>query len=303
MKKLVTLIAVILVAVNVFAQSPEKMSYQAVVRNASNGLISNTTIGMKISILQNSTSGTEVYAETQTSVTDANGLATLEIGTGSIISGEFSTINWSAGPYFIKTETDPSGGTTYTITGTSQLMSVPYALHAKTVSSFNEEDPKIGEILEGYFPIWDGSNLVSGTVYEDDGYVGIGTETPESELHVAGLITTDDYGTSDDWNTAFGWGDHAAAGYVQTTDLESKSDVADEFTATTSQTVFTLSQTPSANSIVKMYINGIRISNTAYSHSGTTLIYEPLNNGSYTLTDGDRIQFDYMAIVIEVPPS
>lgn len=70
-------------------------------------------------------------------------------------------------------------------------------------------------------------------------------------------------------------------------------DAADEFTATTAQTSFTLSQTPSTRSKVKMYINGIRISNTAYSVSGNTLTYLPANNGSYALTSTDRIQFDY----------
>ncbi len=70
-------------------------------------------------------------------------------------------------------------------------------------------------------------------------------------------------------------------------------EVADEFTATTSQTSFTLSQDPSANSKVKMYINGVRISNTAYSNTGTALTYVPANNGSYALVTGDRIQLDY----------
>jgi hypothetical protein len=70
-------------------------------------------------------------------------------------------------------------------------------------------------------------------------------------------------------------------------------EVADEFSATASQTSFTLAQEPSVNSKVKMYINGIRISNTAYSVSGSTLTYVPANNGGYALSLGDRIQFDY----------
>ena len=70
-------------------------------------------------------------------------------------------------------------------------------------------------------------------------------------------------------------------------------EVADEFTATAAETSFTLTQTPSANSKVKMYINGVRISNIAYSNTSTTLTYVPANNGSYALVAGDRIQFDY----------
>jgi uncharacterized protein (TIGR02145 family) len=110
------------------AQSPNKMSYQAVIRDNSNALVSNQIIGMQISILQGSANGTSVYVETQTPTTNANGLASIEIGGGNLISGNFANINWANGPYFIKTETDPTGGTNYTITGTSQLLSVPYAL-------------------------------------------------------------------------------------------------------------------------------------------------------------------------------
>lgn len=116
------------------AQAPQKMSYQAVVRNGSNALVTSASVGFKISILQGSSSGSPVYVETQTATTNPNGLASLEIGTGSIVSGTFSGINWANGPYFIKTETDPLGGTNYTISGTSQLTSVPYALFAANSS-------------------------------------------------------------------------------------------------------------------------------------------------------------------------
>ncbi len=112
------------------AQAPQKMSYQAVVRNAANTLITNTAVGVKISVIQTTANGTVVYSESHTPTTNANGLATFEIGGGAVLSGTFASINWSNGPYFIKTETDPTGGTNYTISGTSQLASVPYALFA-----------------------------------------------------------------------------------------------------------------------------------------------------------------------------
>src|SRR5690554_4786031 len=148
MKKIITVCAVLLMTASVFAQAPEKMSYQAVVRDGSNALVSSTAVGMQISILQGSASGTAVYVETQTPTSNANGLVSLEIGAGTVVSGDFTTIDWANGPYFIKTETDPTGGTSYTITGTSQLLSVPYALHAKTAETvtgtITETDPIFG---------------------------------------------------------------------------------------------------------------------------------------------------------------
>jgi len=144
MKRILTPLIVALSAVIVWAQSPEKISYQAVVRNESNHLVTNQTVGMEISILQGSGSGTAVYKETQNPSTNANGLVTLEIGKGTT-STDFSAIDWTNGPYFIKTKTDPNGGENYTITGTSQLISVPYALHSKTAESvtsgIDEYDP------------------------------------------------------------------------------------------------------------------------------------------------------------------
>jgi len=125
---LIILLAHLLISSSIFAQVPQKMSYQAVIRNTSGALITSTSVGMKISILQGTATGTVAYSETQIASTNANGLVSLEIGTGTVVTGTFSGINWANGPYFIKTETDPLGGTNYSITGTNELMSVPYAL-------------------------------------------------------------------------------------------------------------------------------------------------------------------------------
>jgi len=140
MRKLFAILVAVLLTVSVFAQSPQKMSYQAVIRNSSNDLITNTTVGMQLSILQGSTSGTAVYVETQTPTTNTNGLVSIEIGGGVVVSGNFSSINWANGPYFVKTETDPdgaTGGISYTITGISELLSVPYALYAANAGTAN----------------------------------------------------------------------------------------------------------------------------------------------------------------------
>ncbi len=130
MKKLITLFAAFLMSIHLFAQAPQKMSYQTVIRNASNALLINAPVKMRISILLGSATGTSVYSELHSASTNANGLATIEIGAGTSPTGTLSSINWGNGTYFLKTETDPNNGTNYTITGTSQLLSVPYALHS-----------------------------------------------------------------------------------------------------------------------------------------------------------------------------
>ena len=159
MKKFHILFIASLTSLCTIAQSPEKMSYQAVVRDASNSLVTSSSVGMQISILQGSTSGSSIYIETQIPTSNANGLVSIEIGGGTIVSGDFSSIDWANGPYYIQTETDPNGGTNYTITGISQLLSVPYALHSKTAESLSEE------ILETD-PIF-GTSLASGITASD----------------------------------------------------------------------------------------------------------------------------------------
>ena len=131
MKKIFTLIIMVLAVALAMAQSPEKFTYQSVVRNASNALVANAPVGVRVSILQGGVNGTLVYMETQTAVTNANGLITLQIGGGSVQQGSFSDIDWANGSYFLKTETDPAGGTNYSVTSTQQLLSVPYALYSK----------------------------------------------------------------------------------------------------------------------------------------------------------------------------
>jgi uncharacterized protein (TIGR02145 family) len=135
MKKISFLIAFLLLTYSIQAQAPQKFSYQTVIRNSSNQLLIGQTVSIKISILQGSANGSAEYAERHTPQTNANGLATLEIGGGTLLSGNFANINWANGPFFVKTETDPNGGNNYTITNTSQLLSVPYALYSNSTSS------------------------------------------------------------------------------------------------------------------------------------------------------------------------
>lgn len=117
-----------------FSQSPEAFKYQAVVRDAGGAILSNQGVGYQLTILQGTASGVAVYTETFSPTTNSYGLVNLEIGTGATID-DFSLIDWANGPYFIETAADVAGGTAYVVMGTSQLLSVPYALYAKNSGS------------------------------------------------------------------------------------------------------------------------------------------------------------------------
>ncbi len=118
------------------AQSPQKINFQSIVRNTSGVIVSNKSVNFKITILSGTITGTPVYSETHLKTTDAIGLVSLQIGTGTVASGVFSSIDWGNAVHFIKLEADFSGGNTFVTLGTQELMSVPYALYsAKTDTS------------------------------------------------------------------------------------------------------------------------------------------------------------------------
>ena len=138
MRKTLLLIFVFVSSI-AMAQSPEKFTYQCVIRDAAENLIQNSNVGIQISIRRDSPSGPIIFQEQHNNSTNQNGLATLEIGSGTVIIGTFSSIDWGNGPYFIETSTDPLGGTNFTITGVSQFLSVPYALYSKTAENVSND--------------------------------------------------------------------------------------------------------------------------------------------------------------------
>lgn len=109
--KLYLFAALLLISLTGLAQAPEKLSYQAIIRDNNNNLVINQVVGMRIGIYQNSISGTKVFEEVQTPTTNANGLVSLQIGTGTVVTGNMSNIHWENGPYFLKREIDVAGGT------------------------------------------------------------------------------------------------------------------------------------------------------------------------------------------------
>ena len=198
MKRIYTALTTFLITSSILAQSPDKMSYQAVIRNNSDQLVTNTQVGMQISILQGAIDGTSVYSETQSPTTNANGLISIEIGGGT----GWDAIDWSSGTFFIKTETDPAGGTDYTITGTSQLLSVPYALYANNVENDAVDDADADPTNElqtisvngDQITLSDGGGVISidtsywqlngDNLYFNSGDIGLGTSSPSASLHL-----------------------------------------------------------------------------------------------------------------------
>ena len=169
MKKLIlSLVAAATLSFSSFGQAPEGFKYQAVVRDAGNTILNNQAVGLRMTIQQGSIGGTTVYSETFAPTTNAYGLVNLEIGNGTAVSGTFSNIDWSTGPYFMETAVDVAGGTNYSVMGTSQLMSVPYALYAKT--SGNGQGPAGAQGIQGPAGV-DGTNGTNG-IDGVDGAVG-----------------------------------------------------------------------------------------------------------------------------------
>lgn len=197
MRRAITLITImVLCATAALAQTPDKFNYQTVVRNAGNAVVADATVGVRVSILQGSENGNVVYVETHTATTNANGMLTLAIGGGKVRQGAIGEIDWSNGPYFLRTETDPDGGDSYSITSTHQMQSVPYALFAKDAAngfSGNYDDLKNKPTIP--------QNI--GDLTNDAGYITMSDlPTPSKDgestgANDAGVVQTDSCGEID----------------------------------------------------------------------------------------------------------
>lgn len=231
---------------NSYSQSPKMFKYQTVVRNSTGNIIPNQAVAFKISLLQGNTTGTAVYSEAQSKTTNDFGLVNLEIGNGIIISGSMNTINWANGPYFVKVELDINNGTSFITMGTSELLSVPYALYAEKVGNngFTETDPVFG-------------------------------------TSAAHAITNSNI---NNWNTAFGWGNHAGLyrpiGYVPAwSEITGKPSFA---SVATSGSYNDLINKPIAGNGIQINTSNVISTNLSLSvsNSGDTL---RINPGNYVI--------------------
>ena len=131
MKKIIVSLAFLALSAGAFAQAPQGINYQAVIRTNAGVILTNSNVGLKISLIQTSPGGTVVYEESFSPTTSNYGLVNIVVGQGTVISGDFTLIDWATGPYFVEVAADETGGTNYAVLGTQQLMSVPYALYAE----------------------------------------------------------------------------------------------------------------------------------------------------------------------------
>lgn len=169
MKKMIrnlsTLITFFL-TVTAFPQPPQAFNYQTLVRDVYGDIIPNHAVGFSFFIHSSSETGSVVYSETHTAMTDEFGIISLEIGTGAAVTGIFSDINWGSGKKFLEVKADLTGGTMYDLYGTAELLSVPYALFPSTAGNASK---------------WQANG---DDIYFNTGKVGIGTSNPMGELHV-----------------------------------------------------------------------------------------------------------------------
>ena len=136
-KKILPLLLCCALIATAYAQAPESINYQAVARNSGGNVLANQPVGLRFTIHTGTAGGTVVYQETGTASTNQFGLFTFNIGTGTVVQGTFSTVDWGSEAKFLQVDIDPAGGSSYTNMGTSQMMSVPYALYAKSAGALN----------------------------------------------------------------------------------------------------------------------------------------------------------------------
>ncbi len=173
MKKcFLSLLLLVIANVVILAQSPQSFSYQAIVRDNLGDIIVNQNVSFRISI-QQSAAFTDVYVETQSATTNDFGLANLEIGTGTVVSGDFASIDWGSDISYIQVELDPTGGTAYQLMGVSQLLSVPYSLYSERAGITDSS-------------IWEKN---ANDIYYNIGNVGVGTISPNGKLQVSSDTT------------------------------------------------------------------------------------------------------------------
>ncbi|HOY32753.1 MAG TPA: tail fiber domain-containing protein [Bacteroidales bacterium] len=174
-----------LIITSSFAQAPQKINYQAVVRDSSGNILASQSVSLMMIIRDGSSTGTDVYHETHDAVTNQYGLVSLKIGGGSNPSTSFSSINWASGEKYLEIQLDangPTGGYTWSTFGVTQLVSVPYALNAEKANTFGMAGSS-GQTLRHDGTAWTANSFL----YNNGTRMGVGTASPAAMLHTYGM--------------------------------------------------------------------------------------------------------------------
>lgn len=186
---ILSLFICLLFAFNAKSQAPHLFNYQSVARDVNGNPLINAPIGIQLAIHDQNATGTVVYQETHSTVTNNFGLFTLKIGNGTPSIGALSSVSWGSGPKFIEVQADLTGGTAYQSIGTTELLSVPFALFANNSGDSTQLNPGV---QHGNTLYWDGSTLQWLTdnqlLFNTGNRIGIATNSPQQKLHVVGNV-------------------------------------------------------------------------------------------------------------------
>lgn len=301
MKRIYYILFTLTLSLSVFSQVPDRISYQAVIRNNSGELVTGFEIGLRISILKSAEDTIPAYSETLTPLSNQNGLISIEIGSGTPVKGLFPDIDWSAGPWFIKTEADPEGGNNYTISGVSQILTVPYAIHSRTAENLTGDLPESDPL----FSEWDksaGINISEAQIRDLDHFTPEDETDPVFANSTAAKIRND---LIQNWNLAFKWGNHAEAGYVPGARTITINGTSNSLSRDPSWRVGTVESISAGNGIKTSTGNPI-VNNGEIGLTGQALEFHNLNSaGLVTRTaNGDILSRSLVAgngITIEQP--
>lgn len=187
-----------LTAAGLAAQSPSGFRFQAVARDVDNNAMSSENIAVRVSLLQGGPTGAVAYSERHEVSTTDLGVFDLHIGNGSGLSGDINTIDWGSDTHFLKIDVDPDGGTNYVNLGSSQLLSVPYALYAKESGSGGGGDPtdELQNLI--YDPVTQTLTLTNGNSVTLQVGGGGGGGTDDQTISLSGTLLSIERGNAVD---------------------------------------------------------------------------------------------------------
>ena len=189
---------VLLSGVEAKAQVPQKFNYQGIARDAAGNPLSKQQLALKLSVLPTQDATVPEYEETQVVITNEFGLYTLQIGNGTALFGDMKNVKWETGNKYIHVAIDPKGGSDFVDAGTSQLLSVPYAIYADKAGIAKEAENETQHTRSGavstsaagtgtvnFITKFTAANTIANSqVFDNITNIGICTTNPSFKVHL-----------------------------------------------------------------------------------------------------------------------